>query len=99
MDSLKTQKCSFKPAAPAESLHGLSSNTEDGARLDVAADGFGISGAAGLNGHFSMYGFLIHTPPQTKDPRCKPVTGNMKTPRRERMTNESERLNMGLSLL
>ena len=34
-----------------ESLHGLSSNTEDGARLDVAADSFWGSS---LNGHFSM---------------------------------------------
>ena len=54
-----------------ETLHGTSSIIQDGARLDVAADGF-------WGGRFEMAffdeGFLTHMLPQIYDPHRKPVT-------------------------
>ena len=74
-----------------ETLHGASSITQDGARLDVAADGFWRNRSERA---FFDVRYSTLTPAQIRDPLWRLPIGDMKTVRRERMTRGSGKWNM-----
>ena len=77
-------------------MSGLSANIQDGARLDIAADGFW--GSRFERAFFDVKVFLILTPPQIKRLLYPHATVAMKTRKRGNMTNAFVKLNMPLSL-
>ena len=90
---LLTEVCSdvcFEPdlqPAGGEELSGSSSNTQDGVRLDIAANGFWV---VVLNVPFLMWEFLIPMPLPTEP---SAATGSMSWRRSVSMNSEWERLN------
>ena len=76
-----------------EALSGAMSNTQDGARLDIAANGV-------WGGRFerTMYGYSIHMLPPTDTHRCQHATGNTRGLRNAPMSSASEKLSMPPSL-
>ena len=78
-----------------EALRGASSITQDGARLDVAADGFW--GSRFERAFFDVRVFNTYAPSNQRF-SCHSATGTKKTSRSEGTTSGSERSNMGLFL-
>ena len=79
-----------------EVMSGLSANIQDGARLDIAADGFG--GSRFEQAFFDVKVFNPYAPSNQKTPLSLHATVAMKKRKRGNMTNASVKLNMPLSL-